>query len=128
MTLKIVGHGAHAVDVRHARLGEPAAWALWAVGAVAVHGVCGAWGTIAAGMFDSAGMFDLGTIGVQAIGVAAAFLWTFPVSFLLFYGLNKTIGLRVDDHLEHVGLDLHEHANRAYPEFLPEDELTPAEV
>ncbi len=98
------------------------------VGAIAVHGVCGAWGTLAAGMFDSAGMFNSGVIGVQLLGIGAAFLWTFPTSYLLFTLLKKTVGLRVNGELEHLGLDLHEHDNRAYPEFIETDELSLAEV
>ena len=87
-----------------------------AVGAVSVHGVCGVWGTLAAGLFDSAG-FSWSVMGVQAIGIAAAFLWTFPVSYVIFKGIDALIPLRVNGHLEEMGLDLHEHDADAYPEF-----------
>lgn len=86
------------------------------VGAVSVHGVCGAWGTLAAGIFDIGG-FSLSVVGVQALGVAAAFLWTFPTAFLLFKLINKTIGLRVSREEEIDGLDVGEHGIEAYPEF-----------
>lgn len=87
-----------------------------AVGAVSVHGVCGAWGTLAAGLFDMGG-FSLSVVGVQLIGIAAAFLWTFPISYLLFKLINAFLPLRVDEKLEAEGLDLHEHDAEAYPEF-----------
>lgn len=104
------------------------------VGAIAVHGVCGAWGTFAAGLFDvSAGLwgtegFDPSVLGVQLLGIAAAFAWTFTVSFILFSIIKKVVGLRVNGQLEAKGLDLHEHDNRAYPEFVGSDEFFPEEV
>ncbi|MBO6525157.1 MAG: ammonium transporter [Balneolaceae bacterium] len=90
-----------------------------AVGAVSVHGVCGAWGTLAAGLFNTGDMFNMSIIGVQLLGIAAAFLWTFPVSYILFKGIDMILPLRVNGHLEEMGLDLHEHDAEAYPEFKP---------
>jgi Amt family ammonium transporter len=87
------------------------------VGAIAVHGFAGAWGTLAAGLFDSGG-FSASQVGVQAIGIAAAFLWTFPVSYLVFSIADKVVGgIRINGEKERVGLDQLEHDVDAYPEF-----------
>lgn len=86
------------------------------VGAVSVHGVCGAWGTLAAGIFNIEG-FSLSVVGVQLIGIVAAFLWVFPTAFLLFKLIDKTIGLRVSKEEELDGLDVGEHGIEAYPDF-----------
>ena len=86
------------------------------VGAVSVHGVCGAFGTIAAGVFDING-FSLSVVGTQILGVATAFLWVFPLAFLLFKAIDKTIGLRVTPEEELDGLDIGEHGMEAYPDF-----------
>jgi Amt family ammonium transporter len=86
------------------------------VGAISVHGVNGAWGTIAAGLFNMGGT-SLKIIGVQVLGVAACFLWTFPLAFLMFKIIDKTIGLRVSPEEEAEGLDFTEHGGNAYPDF-----------
>jgi len=91
------------------------------VGAVSVHGVCGAWGTLAAGIFNSADLFNPGIIGVQAIGVGAAFVFAFGSSCGIFYLVKKTFGLRVDKVDEIQGLDVAEHGLSAYPEFKMEE-------
>jgi Amt family ammonium transporter len=86
------------------------------VGAVSVHGVCGAFGTLAAGLFNAKGV-TLQGVGVQALGVASAFLWSFTLCFILFKVIQATIGLRVTKEEEMEGLDIEEHGNVAYPDF-----------
>jgi Amt family ammonium transporter len=81
------------------------------VGAISVHGVCGAWGTLAAGLFDTTGSASVVT---QLIGIAAAFLWTFPVMWVFFKLISATVGLRVSAEEEIQGLDALEHGNEAY--------------
>ncbi len=86
------------------------------VGAISVHGVCGAWGTLAAGLFNMSG-FSLKIVGVQLIGITACFLWTFPLTYLLFKAIDMTMGLRVSREEELEGLDVAEHGGHAYPDF-----------
>jgi len=81
------------------------------VGAISVHGVCGAWGTLAAGIFDTTGTASVTT---QLIGIAAAFLFTFSVMWIFFKILSLTVGLRVSAEEEVQGLDATEHGNEAY--------------
>jgi Amt family ammonium transporter len=86
------------------------------VGAISVHGVNGAWGTIAAGIFNMGGT-SAKIIGVQLLGIGAAFVWTFVTAFILFKIIDKAIGLRVSPEEEAEGLDLGEHGGTAYPDF-----------
>ncbi len=86
------------------------------VGAISVHGVCGAWGTLAAGLFDMNG-FALKTVLVQLLGIGTAFIWTVAASFVLFGVLKVTLGIRVSLEEEFAGLDYGEHKASAYPEF-----------
>jgi Amt family ammonium transporter len=86
------------------------------VGAISVHGVCGAWGTLAAGIFNIGGTSGK-IIGVQLLGIGACFVWTFGTAFILFKLIEKTIGLRVSAEEELEGLDFFEHGGNAYPDF-----------
>jgi Amt family ammonium transporter len=83
------------------------------VGAISVHGVNGAWGTLAAGLFNAEGT-SLGIVGVQLLGIFAAFLWTFSTMWVFFKIVALTVGLRVSPEEEVEGLDFHEHGNDAY--------------
>ncbi|MBI9075826.1 MAG: ammonium transporter [Desulfatibacillum sp.] len=86
------------------------------VGAVSVHGVCGAWGTLAAGLFNMGGT-TAGIIGVQLVGILACFAWAFGCGFIMFKIISMTIGLRVSPEEEMEGLDYGEHGGTAYPDF-----------
>ena len=94
-----------------------------AIGAVSVHGVVGAWGTLVIGLWgvdgDKAiGLFNGGgasQLGIQATGVVAYAVWAIALSFIVLYTLKKTIGLRVSAEVEEKGLDLAEHGTIAYP-------------
>jgi Amt family ammonium transporter len=87
------------------------------VGAIPVHGLCGAWGTLAAGMFHHQGLFDLLRIETQLIGIGAALAWALPTAWLAFKLLDMLIGLRVSTQDEMRGLDYAEHYEVGYPEF-----------
>ena len=101
------------------------------IGAISVHGVSGAWGTIALGLFAAgpgeiygegpgAGLFYGGgwqLVGVQALGVIAVLAWGLATGFLLFYCIKHLIGLRVTRDEELIGLDVEEHGIEAYPSF-----------
>jgi len=90
------------------------------VGAVSVHGFAGAWGTMAAGIFLKGNMFNIEQIFVQFIGVAAGFLWAFPLALLMYFVIDKVIGLRASSLDEQRGLDYSEHYEIGYPEFQTE--------
>ena len=87
------------------------------VGAVPVHGMAGVWGTLAAGLFFSGDLFNPDRVMIQLLGSAVAFIWAFPLALLMYFGLAKTIGLRVPMQHEQRGLDFSEHAESGYPEF-----------
>jgi ammonium transporter, Amt family len=104
------------------------------VGALSAHGVAGIWGTLSCGLFTSPRLSELNGIGkpglvytgsvhqlaAQGLGIAAAFASVFVVSFLVFFVIKATYGLRVKPEEERYGLDIVEHGMWGYPEqFMP---------
>ena len=109
------------------------------VGALSAHGLAGVWGTLSCGLFTAPRFAEFNAVGepglwyngsfeqlgAQALGVAAAFGCVFVVSLAVFGLIKWTIGLRVSDDEEEMGLDLAEHGMYGYPEqFIPQPEYS----
>ena len=102
------------------------------VGATSVHLVCGAWGTLAVGLFANpnnftqggegiSGLFfggGLAQLGIQFVGVLSVGLFTVVLSSIFWLVLKSTMGLRVSPEEEMKGLDIGEHGMEAYSGFL----------
>lgn len=88
-----------------------------AVDAIAVHGIGGVWGLLAAGLFFPGDWFNLQRVAVQALGAAAAFVFAFPLAWGCFKLLDRLMGLRAPTLHEQRGLDYTEHHEIGYPEF-----------
>ena len=88
------------------------------VGASSVHGVCGILGTLMTGLLSTTNGafygFGWGFFGAQAFGVLVIDLWAAVCGFILFYGIKKIHGLRVDARIEEEGLDVYEHGESCY--------------
>jgi Amt family ammonium transporter len=88
----------------------------------ACHGMAGTWGALATGLFAAEsvggtnGLFygNPAQLGIQALSVVVTIVFVFVVSFVLLKILDATIGIRVSQTKEEVGLDLSEHGERAY--------------
>jgi ammonium transporter, Amt family len=87
------------------------------VDAVTVHGFCGVWGTIAAGLFYAGDILNPHRVYVQLIGVGSAFVWGFGCALVCYVVINFVIGMRSSSLHEQRGLDYTEHAEIGYPEF-----------
>lgn len=118
------------IRIERLRLDDP-------VGALSAHGLAGIWGTLAVGLFAAPGLIldgaapgvfygltgaaplgaTLGQLGVQAIGVVAAFAFVFLLSWATFAALRATIGIRVSEEEELAGLDISAHGTYGYPEY-----------
>jgi len=91
------------------------------VGAISVHGVCGAYGTAMVGLLAvDGGLLYGGGVSLlvtQLIGIFAVFAWTIVTALILFGTLKATLGLRVSEEEETIGLDIGEHGTEAYAGF-----------
>jgi ammonium transporter, Amt family len=109
------------------------------VGALSAHGLAGIWGTLSCGIFTSPRLAEFNEVGdpglwysgsfsqlgAQALGVAVAFACVFVVSYVVFFLIKQTIGLRVTPEEEDAGLDISEHGMYGYPEqFIPQPEYS----
>ncbi|CAB4867723.1 unannotated protein [freshwater metagenome] len=110
------------------------------VGALSAHGLAGIWGTLACGIFTVPALAKYNAFGdpagglvysgsfkqliAQAVTVVVAFTFVFAMSFVTFWVIKKTYGLRVTPAEENAGLDISEHGMYGYPEqFIPAPEL-----
>lgn len=113
------------------------------VGAISVHGFNGLWGLIALGLFADGtyGVYttdgplvtgllygNAGFLGAQIISAAVVAIWALSTGFALFYGLKRTVGLRVTPEEELQGLDISEHNVSAYPEMVTKELAMSKEV
>jgi Amt family ammonium transporter len=122
-------------------------WAVWffdnvakvddPVGAISVHGVCGAWGVLSVGLFADGtsnyggawngvagsvtGLFfgDAGQFVAQLIGVIVCFVYVGGVSYVFFWVVDRLIGMRTPAEAEIEGLDIPEMGTYAYPLDFP---------
>lgn len=94
------------------------------VGAISVHGMCGALGTILVGIFAIDGGLLYGggfnLLGIQLIGVISVIVWVAVTMTIVFKVIEKTVGLRVSESEEIIGLDIEEHGIlNSYADFMP---------
>ncbi len=92
------------------------------VGAMTVHGFCGALGTLMVGFFSTyTGLLfggGIGQLAIQSTGILAYAAWTFGTTFGLFKFIKAATGLRVSREEEVAGLDMGEHGTDCYADFV----------
>ena len=98
------------------KLGIDDALSVWGV-----HGIGGTWGALATGLFVGVGFSSLAEgvsrgeqIGIQLVGIGVTWVWAFVLTAVILLAIKYTIGLRVSDEDEEVGLDVSEHGEPAY--------------
>ena len=82
------------------------------VGAISVHGVVGIWGLLAVCITN-----EEASLLAQLKGIVSIFAWVFIASFVVWFILKKTLGIRVTEEEEYEGVDISECGLEAYPEF-----------
>jgi Amt family ammonium transporter len=103
-------------------------------GAISVHGVCGAWGVLALGIFADGtygagwngiagnvkGLLygDFSQFGAQVVDVVVGFAWAFGITYLLFAIVRQFVQIRVSPEVELEGLDVPEFGVECYPDFV----------
>ena len=85
-----------------------------AVGAVPVHLAAGIWGTLAVGLLGNSTLLETELsrpelILIQLLGIVVCGIWTFGLSYLIFWSINRIYPLRVPHDKEHIGLNISEH-------------------
>lgn len=98
--------------------------------AFSVHGVAGMWGAVSTGLFASPRLVEItgvgapglfygggfGQLGVQLLGLAGTFIFVLIVSLIILGAMKLTMGIRVTEKEELMGLDMSEHGTYGYPE------------
>ena len=105
--------------IKKLRLDDP-------VGAIPVHGICGAFGTLGVAIFGQADMLAhprLIQLGVQLLGIIVCFVWTVGTAFVMFKVLKMTVGLRVSPQEEQAGIDISGEVVEEPPEEIDEEML-----
>ena len=97
------------------------------VGAISVHGVTGLWGILAVGIFANGNNGVTGLLSGNALQIVSQLIsmgvvlaWALGTGFIMFTILKVTMGVRVSDEEEDIGLDISEHAVHTYPEQVPQ--------